>query len=130
MKRFFSCDRGAAAVEAAIIVPVLLSIGLGAAETGNLVNETHKMKTGLASGARMLARAPAPAPASVETEALNLAVTGSIDGSLPARLPGWRTSQVTVSYRFVDNSGALYTGGDQIRVVRLDSSRPYSGCAC
>ena len=125
MKRFFACDRGAATVEAAIVVPVLLSLGLGAAEAGNLVNETHEMKTGLAAGARMLARAPSPE--AVETQAINLAVTGSTTGSQHTRVPGWKVEHVDVSYRWVDNSAGLYTGDDQIRIVRLDTSRPYVG---
>ena len=125
MKRFFVCDRGAATVEAAIVVPVLLSLGLGAAEAGNMVNEVHEMKSGLAAGARMLARAPAPE--AVETQAVNLAVTGSADGSGHARVAGWTAAHVEVSYRWVDNSAGLYTGDDQIRIVRLDTRRPYVG---
>ena len=125
MIRFFACDHGSATVEAAIVVPVLLSLGLGAAEAGNLVNEVHEMKTGLAAGARLLARAPAPE--SVETEAVNLAVTGSANGSGHPRVAGWKVEQVDVSYRWVDNSAGQYTGGAQIRIVRLDTSRPYKG---
>jgi Flp pilus assembly protein TadG len=125
MMRFLHCDRGAATVEAAIVVPVLLSLGLGAAETGNLVNEVHGMKAGLAAGARVLARAPTPE--SIETTALNLAVTGAADGAGHARVAGWKVEQVDVSYRWVDNSAGLYTGGAQVRIVRLTTSKPYKG---
>ena len=125
MKRFLACQRGSATVEAAIVVPVLLSLGLGAAEAGNLVNEVHEMKTGLAAGARMLARSPAPE--ALETQAANLAVTSTVDGSGRARVAGWKVEQVDVSYRFVDNAAGQYTGGAQIRIVRLDTSRPYKG---
>ena len=125
MKRFLACDRGSATVEAAIVVPVLLSLGLGAAEAGNLVNEVPGMKAGLAAGARLLARAPAPE--SVETEAVNLVVTGSADGSGDPRVTGWKVEHVDVSYRWVDNGANQYTGGAQIRIVRLDTTRPYRG---
>jgi len=125
MRRFLTSERGSATVEAAIVVPVLLSLGLGAAETGNLVNEVHEMKSGLAAGARMLARAPAPE--AVETQAVNMAVTGTADGSGHARVGGWTAAQVDVSYRWVDNSAGLYTGGAQVRIVRLDTTRPYRG---
>ena len=125
MMRFLACRRGSATVEAAIVVPVLLSLGLGAAEAGNLVNEVHEMKTGLAAGARLMARAPAPE--SVETQAVNLAVTGTANGSGHPRVAGWKAEHVDVSYRWVDNSTGQYTGGAQVQIVRLDTSRAYKG---
>ena len=118
------CERGSATVEAALVVPFLLTIGLGASEVANVVNETHRMKTGLASGARMLARAQNPS--ALEAEARNVAVTGVRAGGKP-RAPGWTTAHVTVSYRWVDNASETYTGGDTIRIVRLSSTKPYSG---
>ena len=124
LQAFIRCARGSAAVEAAVVVPVLLTIGLGAAEAGNLVNENHKMKVGLAAGARMLARAQAPE--SLEDQARNLAVTGVRTGGDP-RISNWRTTQVQISYRFIDNSSNAYTGGTQIRVIRLESTKPYHG---
>ena len=122
--RFRRCVRGSATLEAALVVPFLLSIGLGAAEAGNLVNETHEMKTGLAAGARLLARAADPE--GLEADARNLAVTGQRTGGL-ARVPGWSPAQVTVSYRWVDNSAQDYTGGDSIRIVRLETAKTYTG---
>ena len=123
--RFARCERGAATVEAAVAVPLLLLIGLGGAEMGNFVNEAHKMKTGLAAGARLLARASAPE--ATEASARNLAVTGLTTANGTPRVRGWTAAQVTVSYRWVANTGAAYTGGAQIRIVRLESTTPYRG---
>ena len=124
LRRFAACRIGSATVEAAAVVPVLLTLGLGAAEGGNLVIENHKTKVGLAAGARLLARARSPE--SVEAEARNLAVTGARSGGAP-RIHGWTAAQVQVSYRWVDNADGDYTGGDEIRIVRLTTSRPYAG---
>lgn len=123
-RRFGRCVRGSATVEAALVVPFMLSIGLGAAEAGAMVSETHKMKAGLAAGARLLARAQDPP--SLEADARNLAVTGQRSGGAP-RVPGWTSAQVTVSYRWVSNSSGDYTGGSSIRIVRLQSAKPYRG---
>ena len=124
MGRFLACRRGAAAVEAAFAVPILLSLGLAAADAGFLFSEIHRTKAGLAAGARYLAKAPNPT--AVETDAINLAVTGRRTGGSP-RVNGWAAAHVTVSYRDVDNTSHTYTGADAIRIVRLESDRPYTG---
>jgi hypothetical protein len=121
---FARCASGSAAVEAAVVVPVLLTIGLGAAETGHLVNENHRMKVGLAAGARMLARAQSPE--TLEDQARNLAVTGVRTGGTP-RIDNWRTGHVQISYRWINNSTNAYSGGTQIRIIRLESTKPYHG---
>ena len=125
LRRFLRCRRGSATVEAAVAVPMLMLIGLGAAEMGTMVSEAHKMKSGLAAGARLLARAQDPA--AMEARARELAVTGSTTpGGMP-RLRDWTAAQVTVSYRWADNPNGTYTGGAQIRIIRRQSTIPYTG---
>ena len=122
--RFLADQRGAAGVEAALVAPVLLAVVMGAGDMGTMLLERHKMKAGLATGARYLAHAPNPT--TLETAAKNLAVTGQISGGT-ATVPTWATSQVTVSYRMISNSSGQYIGGPSIRVIRLASSRTYTG---
>ena len=124
MKRFLACRRGAAAVEAALVIPLLLSLGLAAADAGWLFSETHRTKAGLAAGARYLAKARDPS--TIEADAINVAVTGRRTGGT-ARVKGWETSHVTVSYRTVDNTTHSYTGAETIRIIRMHSQRPYRG---
>ena len=101
IRSFAACRRGAAAVEAALVMPLLLTLGLAAADAGYLFSETHRMKAGLATAARYLAKAPDPE--ALEGAAANLAVTGRRTGD-----------------------GEL-TGGDDLRIIRVDSTRPYAG---
>ena len=124
MRTFLSCRRGAATVEAAIAVPLLISLGLAAADAGYLFSETHRTKAALAGATRYLAKARQPEL--VETDAKNLAVSGRRTGGT-ARIPGWTTAHVTVSYRQVDNTNHTYTGPETIRIVRMYSERPYEG---
>ncbi|HEX8570067.1 MAG TPA: TadE/TadG family type IV pilus assembly protein [Caulobacteraceae bacterium] len=124
MRSFLACRRGAAAVEAALVLPLLISVGLAAADAGWLFSETHRTKAGLAAGARYLAKARVPT--AVEADAENIAVTGRRTGGT-ARVKGWTVAHVTVSYRTIDNSTQAYTGPATIRIVRLRSVRPYQG---
>lgn len=123
LRRLRTDRSGSAVLEAALVAPMLISLGFGCADAGNLLIERHRIKTGLSAGARLLARAPDP-PA-MEAAARNLAVTGSIAGGSP-KVRGWTADEVQVSYRLVANSGA-YAGGSQVRVIRLQTQHDYSG---
>lgn len=125
IRAFAACRSGAAAVEAALVMPLLITLGLGAADAGYLFSETHRMKAGLATGARYLAKAPNPQ--AVEGAAANLAVTGRRSGQGESRVTGWTPAQVQVTYRMVSNTGGAFTGPDQLRIIRLESTRPYTG---
>jgi Flp pilus assembly protein TadG len=122
---FARCRRGSAALETAFALPFILTLGFAAADAGWLLAETHRMKSGLAAGAHLLARSQDFAAA--EDEARNLAVTGNLDGTGGARVKGWTPADVTVTYRMVANAGGAYSGGSQVRVVRLESAVVYSG---
>ena len=124
MKAFLACRRGAAAVEAALTMPLLLSLGFAAADAGYLFSETHRTKAGLAAGARYLAKARQPDL--VQADAINIAVTGRRSGGT-ASVAGWTTAHVTVSYRTIDNAAHTYTGPATVRIIRLHSQRPYQG---
>lgn len=122
--RFLGCPRGAASVEAALVIPMLLGLGLVAADAGFLFSEIHRTKAGLAAGARYLAKARQPTL--VQTDAINLAVTGRRTGGT-ARVHGWETADVTVTYRTVDNASHTYTGPATIQIIRFESDRTYEG---
>jgi Flp pilus assembly protein TadG len=125
IRSFAACRRGAAAVEAGLVMPLLITLGLAAADAGYMFSETHRMKAGLATAARYLAKAPNPQ--AVEAAAANLAVTGRRTGEGQSRVAGWTPSQVQVSYRMVSNTSRAFTGADQLRIIRLQSTRPYTG---
>jgi Flp pilus assembly protein TadG len=122
--RFVQCRSGSAGIETAFAMPVLLALGFATADAGLLLSESHRMKSGLAAGAHLLARAQDVTAS--EDDAVNLAVTGQIASGGTARVKGWTAAQVTVSYRMVTNNGA-YAGDDDVRVVRLESERAYEG---
>lgn len=116
--------RGVAAVEAALLAPLMFAVGFACADAGNMLLERHRMKVGLALGARMIARAPDPA--AMEAVARNVAVTGQTSGGT-ARVKGWTTAQVSVSYRFIANGSGQYVGPATLRIVRLTTAKPYTG---
>lgn len=121
--KFHRNKDGAAAAEAALVLPVFLLLGLGAADFGNLLLQKHRVSIGLSSGANYLARAEAPA--AVETLAKNIAVTGSPTGGT-SRVNGWDTSHVTITYATTTNGGQ-YRGNTNVRTATFSSELDYEG---
>jgi Flp pilus assembly protein TadG len=135
--RQFGSDRcGAALLELTVVLPVVMAIGLGSIEFGNLIYKDHLLWNGVRDGARYYAGLPYDASNSTQTtdnenKAKNIAVTGVTSGGT-ARVAGWTTSQVTISYFFVPNVAngpcgveKCFRGPDTITMVTVSTSYPY-----
>jgi Flp pilus assembly protein TadG len=96
-------DKGSALVEGAIIVPFLLVLVLGVFEFSWLFYQQHLISTGINDGARYVARSAKPHDLTIQNDAKKLATTGAIDGDT-ARVRGWTTRDVHISYASVNNS--------------------------
>ena len=116
--------RGAAAVEAAIVVPVLAALGFGAADGAWMFAQTHTLEAGLTAGGSYLAQAGAGTLS--EDRARQIAVTGDMVPGRKARIRGWSPSHVTIRYVDTANDG-LYRGSGAVRVARLETTVPYQG---
>lgn len=127
-------------VEAAILLPALLLLGLTAFEFSNIFFQHQAVTAGVRDAARYAARTPRPTGSSCETAiesteivtaAKNLAVSGDIYSASPARVAGWKASDVTVTATTIANpidasTGSLtYRGPDPVCVVRVTSSYTY-----
>jgi Flp pilus assembly protein TadG len=107
MKRasqFVSADRqrGLAAVEFALVLPLLLVVLLATAELGRMLSQYDTLNKSVRDGARYLASVALQAgvmtvTAAEQTATQNLVVTGNVNGSGTALLPGLVAGNVTVS---------------------------------
>src|SRR5690349_10714905 len=156
MKRLlFLCDQSAsAAVEMALVTPILLALLFGSVELGNFFMSEHAIEKQVRDGARYAARLPLAAayscPDTVFADAnatnniINVTKTGAVSG---AGLPRWDpsfwtrtcgsdTQTVTVSVACVQkddidtgNTGntGIYTGltGNDIPVVTVSARVKY-----
>lgn len=123
--------RGTAAIEAAIVTPLLLMFVIGAAEFGNMLYNANLVQTGVRDAARYLARVSDPVAA--EPLARNLAITGSINGEAPPRVSWWSTEDIVITHRMTENPPDPQTGrrafrsGPQVRVIRVSTTIDYAG---
>ena len=117
---------GSALMEGAIVLPVLLTLGLGVFEFSWLFYQRHLISTGVSDAARYIARSATPNDLTTQNFAKNLATTGDFNGAV-ARVNGWHASDISISYTSVDNApGAtgltLYRGGAVIESVTVSTS--------
>lgn len=121
LRSFFAAESGAALVEAAVVLPVFLTLVGGVYEFGFFLYQEQLATSGVRDAARYLALTADPTSATNQSSAKNLAVSGSINGGTP-RLAGWETSDVSVSITSIDNATGTYGGGAIVQIVTVSSS--------
>lgn len=113
--RLLSCNRGAAAVEMALVTPLVMIIMFGSFEVGNYFLQQHVVSKAVRDGARYAARrsfeeyASCAPSSNVERETRNVTRTGIVaDGGTP-RIANW-TSASTIVVSATCNTSGTYTG--------------------
>ncbi len=95
-------QRGLAAVEFTITLPVLLILLMATAEIGRMLSQYDTLNKAVRDGARYLAANALQAgvmtvTGAEQTATQNLVVTGNVNGTGTALLPGLTTGNVTAS---------------------------------
>jgi len=134
------CCSGAAAVEMALVTPLMLILMFGSFELGNYFLDNHVVAKAVRDGARYAARrgfgeySCAAASADVIDKTRNLTRTGQVWNGGVARLPGWNdpaTITISVSCNTTGNSGGGFAGVYEAMsggapVVTVTAAVPYS----
>jgi len=121
--------RGISLLELTIVLPVLLTIGLGVMEFGNVLYQYHLITVGVRDAARYMSGVPDTA--ANETIAQNIATVGQATDDGTRRVAGWNPGAVVINYDATaipndDGSGnAIYRGGDYIGLVTVSTSYTY-----
>jgi hypothetical protein len=119
-------SEASAFLEGAILLPVLLTLGLGVFEFSWLFYQQQLISTGVRDAARYVARSPKPNDLTIQMDAKNLATTGSLNGGVP-RVNGWRPNDVNILYKAVENAPgpnglSPYRGGTVIESVTVTTT--------
>ena len=117
---------GSALIEGAVLMPVLLILVLGVFEFSWLIDQQHLISTGINDAARYIARSAKPHDLTIQNDAKKLATTGAIDGDT-ARVRGWMTRDVHISYASVNNSVSSngltpFRGDAAIQIVTVSTT--------
>jgi Flp pilus assembly protein TadG len=123
-----SCDkRGSALLEATIVVPTLLLIGLGVLEFGNFFYQRHLIEAGVRDAARYLAALPRDHAAS-KTDAESIALTGELGMGTNYRVSWWNPLATGYSFTitYPDISDSFTVGSTTYTLRNSDGGRVYS----
>ena len=129
-------SKGAALLELAAALPVVMFIGLGAIEYGNMVYTYHLIENGVRDAARYGAGLPQTDAAGASlvsannTAMTNMAMRGTSNTTGALRVSWWSTTgTVGVTYQTVSNDngsgGKLYRGGTAITMVTVTADVLY-----
>jgi Flp pilus assembly protein TadG len=130
-----SGEGGAAAVEFALLLPLMMILLFGFLEVGRLIWDYHIVTASVRDAARYAARFDASCAAGGAlvgdlARIKRLARTGSVDGTTPL-IPGWTNdATVTVTVTCVDNPGGTtwtgrYKGMTQFPRVTVSAAAPH-----
>lgn len=134
--RLAADSRASAAVEMALVLPLMLLLMFGSFELGNYFLSEHAVQKGVRDAARYASRLPITSyPACDATEPVRLQIkrvarTGAPDGT-QARVAGW-TDDVTFVTLACDTSGThtglytVYPFPDGVPTITVRASVPYS----
>lgn len=136
--RLFADCRGTAAVEMALIAPMLLILMMGAVELGNYFLSEHVLVKAVRDGAIYAARrdiydcttATPPVSAAAKDDTKKLVRTGEL-GSGSDRLPNWSSATFDVTVACATSAGGTtmkgmftQTGG-KVAIVTVSARLPY-----
>ena len=127
--RLLGDRNGSSLVELSILMPIVLTLGFGVFEFGNMLYQHHLVETGLKDAARYLARVRDPiANQQIGKE---IAVMGEVAGT-NKRVSFWNISDVSVTLSSIANppdattGERTYRGPDPILIVRVSTTATYN----
>ncbi len=118
-------EAGAALIEFTILAPFLISLALGMTELGRFLYQYQMVLEGLRDAGRYIARLD-PTNGTNQSNAANLAVTATIDGTGTVRVPGWTAGNVSFFITNVSNTSGTYRGPATIQVIEVRTTFNYS----
>lgn len=136
--------KASAAVEMALVMPLLMVLMFGAMDVGNYFLSEHVVDKSVRDAARYAARLPfadypscaIPSGGTAEQQTQRLARFGDPDGTGTARLPGWTADSMTTVTVACDTdpshvyvNGGIYAdfpNGGEAPIVTVSAQVPYN----
>lgn len=113
---------GVAAVEFALVLPLLLLILVAIVEIGRVMSQASAVEKGLRAGAQFAARSSVlPLTGSADQQFQNLVKWGNVDGTGSLLVDGWADANATLSINLRNDT----VGGNPVTVIRVQASVPY-----
>ena len=113
LRRFLSCQQGAAAAEMALLLPLMIVMLFTGLEAGHYMYQRHQVTKALRDGVRFAARqdfndmsCSSGASTAVVDATRNVTRTGQVASGGVSRIPNWQATDITV---LIDCTGVSST---------------------
>ena len=123
VRNLWSNRDGVAAVETALVLPVLILVLYGVTEIGRALLEANALARGLRAGAMYAAMSPLSLTAEDETAIENLVKRGTTDPQGEYLTDGWANAGATVVVEAPQDQTT--PGGTAVKVITITGSVPY-----
>ena len=100
LARLWRESAGAALVEFTLVLPLLVTLGLGMFEFGRALYQYQQVVNGVRDATRYLAHQSNPSDATLQSQARTLATKGCLTscGSVHLRVPNWHPTSTEISF--------------------------------
>ncbi len=122
LNKFWQNRRGNAAVELALLMPIMMVMLAGITEVGYAFYQASALERGLRAGATYASRAELPLSADAKTVVENLVKSASMDGALGVSASNWEAEGATFAITVADRD----VGSVTVSVIRLEAQVPFS----
>ncbi|TDI62056.1 MAG: pilus assembly protein [Alphaproteobacteria bacterium] len=122
LNRLWTNRRGNAAVEMALLMPILMVMFAGITEIGYAFYQASALERGLRAGATYASRVELPMSADAKTITENLVKSASMDGALGVSASNWEADGATFTITVTDRD----VGSVTVSVIKLEAQVPFS----
>lgn len=120
LSKFRRSSRGAAAVEFALLLPLLVIMVVCMVEFGRAISQSNGLERGLRAGASFAARSDIPFDAITQQRINNLVRTGDLSGNAPLLVSGWADPSATLTI----TTTTFTVAQNEVPLIRLEGSVP------
>lgn len=121
LRRLARDTGGAAPLEFALLLPLLAMLGAGLIDIGRATYQANQVEKAIRAAALYAARSPQPLSGAVIAAAVNLARTGTLDGSGAYLVSGWGREGASVSL----TTGTYRMDELDVPVIRISATVPF-----
>ncbi len=122
---YFENKEGGLVVEAALILPFLVTLVLGGLDISNLLLQNHKLESRLVMATTYLSKSDDPR--GKEVQAKRLALTGNLDGIGEPLFPNWTAADISINYMTTSNQSGEYRGDSAVTTIQVSSEISLQG---
>ena len=122
LNKLWENRRGSAAVELALLMPIMMVMLAGITEVGYAFYQASALERGLRAGATYASRVELPMSADAKTITENLVKSASMDGALGVSASNWEAAGATFTITVADRD----VGSVTVSVIKLEAQVPFS----